>query len=36
MFYKYGTSNKRRRLRKPWWDNDLQELCHDLCGAETN
>lgn len=30
----YGVCNKRRRIRKPWWDDDLQVLWNNMCEAE--
>ena len=31
---KFGVSNKRRRIRKPWWSDDLQAFWNDMCDAE--
>ena len=29
-----GACNKRRRIRKPWWNEDLQCLWNEMCRAE--
>ena len=29
-----GTNNKRRRMKKPWWNDDLTVLWNDVCKAE--
>ena len=31
---KHGASNKHRRIRNPWWNDDLQLLWNDMCDAE--
>ncbi|MES9880789.1 MAG: reverse transcriptase family protein [Sedimenticola sp.] len=30
----YGVSNRRMRVRKPWWNDGLQTLWNDMCSAE--
>ena len=29
-----GNNNKKRRVGKPWWTNELSELWNRVCGAE--
>ena len=31
---KLGQSNKRRRLQKPWWNDELQILWNNMCDSE--
>ena len=31
---KLGQSNKRRRILKPWWNDELQMMWNDMCDAE--
>ncbi|CAC5398041.1 unnamed protein product [Mytilus coruscus] len=31
-----GTNNKRRRFKKPWWNNKLTEKWNNVCEAEKN
>ena len=33
---KGGVCNKRRQIRKPWWNLDLQCLWNEMCRAEKN
>ena len=34
IIIRYGIQNKRRRIRNPWWNDDLQILWNDMCQAE--
>ena len=31
---KLGQSNKRRRILKSWWNDELQMMWNDMCDAE--
>ena len=32
---KSGLSNKRRKMKKPWWTDELSHLWNDMCKAES-
>ena len=36
VVHKNGLNNKRRKMKKPWWNDNLTVLWNEVCKAERN